>query len=1010
MTNDADEIPLESPSDSIPESAGIHEEVKPTSTTNDFYVVALGGSAGSLSALEKFFKSLPADTGMAFVVVSHMEQSRENMLPGIIRRWTKMPVIEAEDGTPLQPNRVFIMPETAYMSILNEKLHLIPRQKEGGHHLPIDLFFQSLAKDVKHRAIAVVLSGMDGDGSIGIKMIMENLGLVIAQEPTTAEFDSMPLNAIATELVDYVLPPEEIPEKILSYASNPLPKSLREASFQEGTNALQKIITTIKTVTGHDFSQYKRNTILRRIERRMQSQQMKHFSEYLKLLDENTLEVDLLFKELLIGVTKFFRDAEAFRLLKERLLEYIRTAKFEENTFRVWVAACSTGEEAYSIAILLLECMEELKKDIKIQIFATDINNIAIELSRLGTYPHNIEGDVSAERLSKYFTRQATGEYTVKKEVRELIIFATHNLTKDAPFTKLHLLTCRNFLIYISAEMQKKLIPVFNYALHKDGMLFLGPSEALNGYSEYFSVLESKWKIYQKTNVTSALSRMVDFPFTFPIISVKSAVMERAAVMPETLIPNVIQKILVAEFAPPCVIINSKGEILYINGRTGKYLELSPGVSIMNIYMMAREGLRYALTSAIQRAVFENMPQLVERVNVKTNGHYEMINLRVRPLVELQSLKGLMLVVFEDAEMEVKTVKANPKTTSTVAEASSAEIAELEKELDYTRMRLQMTIEEMETSLEELKSTNEELQSANEELQSTNEEAMTNKEEMLSLNEELMAINMQYQQKGQELAEINNDIKNLLDSTDIATIFVDNEINIKRFTPKATQILNIIPTDVGRPLEHIATNLEYSTIIRDVREVLEHLTKKEVQVKSKSGQWFAMRISPYRTLTNYIDGVVITFSDITTIKVYEAKLLKSEMLLKEAQRIAQIGHFEFDMVKKELNWSDELYRIYGFQPGTFTPDRNFFEKSSNAEELEEITKIIEQSLKTLQPFSFERKVKMHGGNVKIIHTEGMFLKDESGQARCIIGTEQDVTERNKIEDDLRAENAALKRN
>ncbi|HYF02448.1 MAG TPA: CheR family methyltransferase [Patescibacteria group bacterium] len=1008
MTNDS-ENPLHSPFDSLPESAGIHVEEKPKSTANDFYVVALGGSAGSLSALEKFFKNLPPDMGMAFVVVSHLDQSRENMLPGIIRRWTKMPVIEAEEGMALQPNRVFMMPETAYMSILNEKLHLIPRQKEGGHHLPIDLFFQSLAKDVKHRAIGVVLSGMDGDGSIGVKVIMENLGLVIAQEPTTAEFDSMPLNAIATELVDYVLPPEEIPEKILSYASNPLPKSLRNASYQEGSNALQKIITTIKTVTGHDFSQYKRNTILRRIERRMQSQQMKHFSEYLKYLDENTLEVDLLFKELLIGVTKFFRDAEAFRLLKERLLEYIRTTKFEDNTFRVWVAACSTGEEAYSIAILLLECIEELKKDLKIQIFATDINNVAIELSRLGTYPHNIEGDVSQERLSKYFTRHATGEYTVKKAVREQIIFATHNLTKDAPFTKLNLLTCRNFLIYISAEMQKRLIPVFNYALQKDGILFLGPSEALNGYSEYFSVLESKWKIYQKTNVTSALSRMVDFPFTFPVISLKSSVIERA-VMPETLIPNVIQKILVAEFAPPCVIINSKGEILYINGRTGKYLELSPGVSIMNIFMMAREGLKYALSSAIQRAASENMPQLVERVNVKTNGHYEMINLRVRPLVELQSLKGLMLVVFEDAGIEEGTAKAKRKTKSKAAAVSSAEIAELEKELEYTRMRLQMTTEEMETSLEELKSTNEELQSANEELQSTNEEAMTNKEEMLSLNEELMAINMQYQAKGQELAEINNDIKNLLDSTDIATIFVDNEINIKRFTPKSTQILNIIPTDVGRPLEHISTNLEYTAMISDVRDVLEHLTKKEVQVKSKSGHWFSMRISPYRTLSNYIDGVVITFSDITTIKQYEEKLLKSEMLLKEAQRMAHIGHFEFDMKKGELNWSDELYRIYGYQPGTFTPDRHFFEKTSSAEELKEITKIIENSLQTLQPFSFERRVKTHGGSVRIIHTEGIFLKDESGKPRCVIGIEQDVTDRKKTEDNLHTENASLKRN
>ncbi|MES2766106.1 MAG: CheR family methyltransferase [Bacteroidota bacterium] len=992
MINDH-ETPLKIQTDSLPESAGISIEEKPKSIHNEFYVVALGGSAGSLSALEKFFKNLPGETGIAFVVVSHLDPSQENMLPDIIARWTKMQVIQVENGTALRPDCVFIMPPTSYMSIQNEKLYLMPRQKEGGSRLPIDLFFQSLANDVKHRAIGVVLSGMDGDGSIGVKLIMENLGLVVAQEPSTAEFDSMPLNAIATELVDFVLPPEEMPEKILAYVSNPLPKSLRDTSYQDGTGALKKILSTIKIKTGHDFGQYKRNTILRRIERRMQGQQMTHFSQYLKYLDENPFEVQLLFKELLIGVTKFFRDPEAFDLLKAKMLDYLRTTEIEDNTIRVWVTACSTGEEAYSIAIMLLECIEELQqKHFKIQIFATDINDVAIEFARQGTYSHNIEGDVSAERLLKYFTHQGTGEYTVKKEVRELIIFATHNLTKDAPFTKLHLLSCRNFLIYVSAEMQKKLVPVFNYGLRTDGILFLGPSEALSGFSDYFSVLESKWKIYKKVNASVTLSRMVDFPFNFPTVSFKTTA-ERS-VMPETLLPGVIQKILIAEYAPPCVIINAKGEILYINGRTGKYLELSSGLSTMNVFIMAREGLKYELSTAIQKAINENTPQLAERVNVKTNGHYQLINLRVKPLIEMETLKGLLLVVFEDIGELEEPQKAKRKSKKETSALTSSEISKLEKELNYTQQRLQITTEEMQTSLEELKSTNEELQSANEELQSTNEEAMTNKEEMSSLNEELIAINMQYQTKAQEMTEINNDIKNLLDSTDIATIFIGNDLNIKRFTPKTTQLLNILPTDIGRPISHITTNLENCDLENEVQNVLENLSKKETQVQSKSGQWFTMRVSPYRTLDNYINGAVITFSDITAIKQYQIQLLKSELLLKEAQRIARIGHFEFDLKSKKLIWSDELYRIYGFKPGTFTPDLEFFKETTDAEEFDAIAKIIEKALQSKEPFSFERKVNMLG-DARIFHTEAIFLTDAANDLNYIIGTEQDVTDRKK---------------
>jgi len=855
--------------------------------TNDkFPIVGLGGSAGSLEAFELFFRNMPADSGMAFVVVVHLLPNQPGQLPDIIQQVTHMPVLEAADGLKVRPNHVYVIPPAWEMSILHGTLLLFAPTQVRGKRLPIDFFFQSLAKDVRERAVCIILSGMGSDGTIGLKMVMENFGMVMVQSPETAEYDAMPRSAIATEFVDYVLPTEQMPAKLLEYLHKPLmarPRRESAESASKPAHALQKIFILIRAQTGHDFSFYKRNTVFRRIERRMNAHQIKEFTHYVRYLQENSSEVEALFKELLIGVTKFFRDPEAFELLKARLLPLLRQ-KPADSVIRVWAPGCSTGEEAYSLAITLLECLDNIdpNKYLKIQIFATDINREGIDFARAGLYPENLVADVSPERLARFFVKQ-DGSYHISKEVRDVVIFALHNITKDAPFTKLDLLCCRNLLIYLSAELQKSLLPIFHYALNPGGLLFLGPSENLTSFQDLFTPQDIKWKISRRNDTTSSLNRLANFPFA---LSRQQATTAGAPSSMTSSTPRkdgpfalLVQKILLRTYTPPAVVINHKGEILYINGRTGRYLEPAPGLGGLNIFEMAREELNYEISAAVHKASSTQEEVVAENVKVKTDAGYQLLRLTVKYLREPEQLAGLLLLAFEDQPTPRK-VRAG-KTNGHSDLSRDAVVAALEKELQYTKHRLQTTIEEMESSLEELKSTNEELQSANEELQSTNEEAMTNKEEMQSLNEELMTLNMQYLSKTEELSQAANDMKNLLDATEIATIFLDNDMTIKRFTPSVGRIVPLHLADVGRPITHFANNLRYAALAQDVRQVLDRLTSVEVTIQTLTNEWYAMRILPYRTLDNYISGAVITFTEVTNMKHLEEQL-RETMLYTES--------------------------------------------------------------------------------------------------------------------------------
>jgi two-component system CheB/CheR fusion protein len=820
--------------------------------------------------MEKFFTHMPADSGMAFVVIMHLDRSHSGSVAELIQKFTPMPVKEAPDGEQVEPDTVYVIPRNKDMGIHNRKLLLLAPSKPNGYRLPIDYFLQSLAEDQWNRAVGIIMSGMGSDGETGVRMIKEKLGMVMVQDPETAQYSSMPQSAIGTNLVDYVLSPEEMPIKLIQYLNHPaMAEEINEQSKNESRDAtaIQKILMLLRTHNGHDFAQYKKNTITRRIDRRLAFHQLPDYGHYINYLRENPHEIDVLFNELLIGVTKFFRDHAAFDVLKEKLFGVLRQ-KAESDPVRVWVAGCSTGEEAYSVAMLLMECLGTMKirKLPKVQIFATDLDSDAIEQARQGIYLDNIAADVSPERLERFFTKK-DDRYVVKKELREMIVFAQHNIIKDAPFTRLDLLCCRNVMIYLNADLQKKIIPIFHYSLNSKGVLFLGPAETLGGFSDMFVPIDAKWKIFERKEGASSMGKMIDFPFNVSKQPIQVFKMDEPKPIKKKTLSETYNKILLDNYTPASVLINEKGDILYINGRTGKFLELNSGEAIMNVNQMAREELKYALSNAIHQARAQKMPITVNEIKIREDGMTRLVKLKVEILQD-SALHGLVLIIFEDRGFQKKN---NLKKKEAKSE-NSAVTEELEKELLYTKQQLHNTIEQMETSLEELKSTNEELQSTNEELQSTNEESLTTKEEMQSLNEELMTINMQYQAKAEELTQLNNDMKNLLDNTEIGTIFLDTNMTILRFTPQVKKLFNVIPTDIGRSINDIVFNFDYNGLEEDIHRVIETLAIKEAEIKTKSDEWYTLRIMPYRTMDNFINGAVLTFNKITSLKHLEYQL------------------------------------------------------------------------------------------------------------------------------------------
>jgi two-component system CheB/CheR fusion protein len=738
--------------------------------------------------------------------------------------------------------------------------------------MPIDFFFRSLAEDHGEKAICIILSGTGSDGTLGLRAITGAGGMSMVQDPASAKYDGMPESAINTGLADYILPADKMPEQLIAYVAHFHPAVTRRAhALPEKTpGAMQKIFMLLRSKTGHDFSLYKKNTIHRRIEKRMSVHHFEDASQYVRYLQDHPDEVKMLFKELLIGVTNFFRDAEAFEILKKKILPKMLSGKPENYELRVWTPGCATGEEVYSTAMVIREYMDELKHDFKVQIFGTDIDDDAIARARAGLYPGNIGLDVNPQRLKRFFLREENG-YRIKKDIREDVIFAIQNVIKDPPFTRLDLISCRNLMIYLEPELQNKLLPVFHYSLKPGGVLFLGPSEGIGGFSDIFPTIDKKWKFYQRKESKSSVD-----VFTLPALP--EAYEQDGAEKPgevrrirEMRIPALAQRILLANFAPPSVIVNMKGDIIYIHGQIGKYLEPPPGQPTVNVLEMARKGLRMELRSALQKAVANNREVALRDLKVITDGGIQPVNLTVKPIREGEKGEGLYLVTFDDVP---PVRKAAPERSKGKSVRESKHVTELEQDLRYTRESLQATIEELQASNEELKSTNEEMQSTNEELQSTNEELETSKEELQSINEELITVNAELQIKIEQLSRAEGDMKNLLDSINVGSIFLDRELKIKRFTTEITNVINLIVSDIGRPLGHIVTNLEDVDLVADAGNALETLRWSEKELLSKDGKYYLMRTIPYRSMENVIDGVVITFTEITRLKKQAEELKK----------------------------------------------------------------------------------------------------------------------------------------
>lgn len=848
-----------------------------TQPESGFPIVGIGASAGGLAAFEAFFSAMPTDSevGMAFVLVQHLAPDHKSILSDLVKRYTRMKVIEVEDGMEVCPNCAYIIPPNRDMAFLHGRLHLLEPTAPRGLRLPIDFFFRSLAQDQRERAICIVLSGTGSDGTLGVRAVKGEGGVAMVQDPNSTDFDGMPRSAIATGLVDYVLPPAEMPAQLVAYANFAFGRKPRPVSVPcpraEGT--VRKVCLLLRSQTGHDFSQYKQNTIVRRVERRMALHQIDRSDEYLRYLQKNPAETEALFRDLLINVTNFFRDPDAFAALASEAIPRLFANKAAGETVRVWVCGCSTGEEAYSIAILIREHVETLKQAFKVQIFATDVDKQAIDQARTGVFPPSIAADVSSERLARFFIPISEGgAYRVQKDIRDMLVFSEQDMIKDPPFSKLDMVSCRNLLIYLGGELQRRLVPLFYYALNPGGVLFLGTSESIGDNVALFRPLCGKWKIYTRRDDSPSAPRAVVGTLMAPPVLEPPAHSRPTHTEQQWSLRELTQKAILDHYVQAALLINARGEILHICGRTGKYLEPAPGDAAMNVLHMAREGLRRPLATAIHKVVASKEPVFCSGLRVKANGDTITASLAVRPVAADHGRAGasdILLIVLEETPLTGADLSGQPATGPEAASVTEADkrIAVLEQELRAKEEYLQTTLEEMETSNEELKSTNEEMQSVNEELQSTNEELETSKEELQSVNEELATVNAELQTKVADLSQNNNDMNNLLAGTGVGTLFVDLQLRISRFTPAATQVINLIQTDVGRPVAHVVSNLVgYDRLVEDAQAVLDDLIPREVEVQTKAGTWFLMRIRPYRTLTNVIEGVVLTFVDITEHK------------------------------------------------------------------------------------------------------------------------------------------------
>ncbi len=836
-------------------------------------ILGIGASAGGLEPLEQFVAQVPAQSHIAYVVVQHLDPNHETLLTDLLQRVTSMRVREVTQGMAIEPDCVYVIPPNTELSVVDGVLHLAPPMEPRGMRLPIDVLFSSLASTQGERAIGVVLSGMGSDGTLGLQAIKTVGGLTGVQQPDTAQFDAMPKSAIKADCVDIIAPPGDLPARILACLEQmPDLGAPTEPSVEPErvSTPLQRILHLLQERTRHDFSLYKPSTLHRRIERRMAVHEIETLALYADFLQRNLQEVDLLFKEVLIGVTSFFRDAQVWQYLAETALPELLARQPKEPHLRAWVVGCSTGEEAYSLAIIFIEALEKLPQDhdFSLQIFASDLSPDAIATARRSYYPAEISKSVSAGRLERLFTADHDG-YRVNSKIRDLVLFAQQDVALDPPFTRLDLISCRNLLIYFDQSLQRRLMSLFHYSLRAGGVLLLGSSETVGRNTQLFAPIDSKQRLYQRQeNARSADFRLrrKSFPPLAWIPKEPPVTPSNTPSPTDDNLQTAADQVLLQVYAPAAVVVNDAGDVVYISGRTGKYLEPAAGKANWNFHAMVREGLRTPIASALRQAEKQNEALQLRGLKVHLpGGCTQSVNITVQALQEPTALRGMKMIVFRDIAATHASSGDKNKSKRASQKTDTVDIKQYQDEIQTLR-------EENRASREELQSANEELQSTNEELQSTNEELTTSKEEMQSMNEELQTINTEMQTKLDDLALAQSDMKNLLNSIEIAILFLDQDLNLRRFTDRASKIISIREGDIGRPLSDLTNTLQYPELTDDALNTLSTLAFSEKQITSTDGRWFTVRIMPYHRLDNVIDGVVITLLDITKTKELEQNL------------------------------------------------------------------------------------------------------------------------------------------
>lgn len=962
------------------------------------HYVAIGASAGGLEAVEAFFSNMSANSGLAFVVIQHLSPDYKSLMVEILSKRTEMPVRRAEEGMQVEANTVYLNSPKKNLTIFHGKLLQVEQDHSRGINLPIDVFLRSLADDQGEKAVGVILSGTGSDGTRGIRVIKESGGMVMVQDEESAKFDGMPRSAISTGLADFVLPPDEMPGQLMSYTKHPyVAKSERSDSLLTDEDGLTRIFSLLREKTKVDFTYYKPSTVVRRIERRMSVNQIHDLRDYVRFMESYPREVTSLYRELLIGVTSFFRDRDAFEILEEKLLPSL-FANLANNEIRFWVAGCSSGEEAYSIAMVSQECMARLGKSIDVKIFATDVDHDVILQAGNGVFPESIAADLNPKYLSKYFQKKDDC-FQISRNLREMVVFAQHNLIKDPPFTKIDLVSCRNLLIYLQPVLQKKALEMFNFSLNPGGYLFLGSSETTGDMSDFFEPLHHKWKIYRsrgKRKLAGLNHEVTPYDVRDRLSSMRVA---RAGHVlrsyeEERILERFLQG-LAGDYIPLAIVVNDQMELLHVIGDSTGFFKVPAGKIHNEVSRMAVKELAIPLATGIQKVFKKGEEHRFTNIRIPNGESTKVVNMRIKMLPEKKGQEPLVAVFFD--EETVKSEKRSDKDEQTsydIGKVAEQRIIDLEQELQFSRENLQATIEELETSNEELQATNEELLASNEELQSTNEE-------LQSVNEELFTVNAEYQRKIMELTELSNDMENLLNSTQIGTIFLDENLEIRKITPIVSALFKVTEHDVGRPFSFLVHNLVDVDPLKEVVRVQKRGKPNDVEVLDKSGNWFLMRILPYQIGPRTVSGVLLTFIPISNAKRAQQAQRESEERYALAQRAANIGSWDWDMVTNELHWSEMIEPMFGFAQGDFAGTYQAFLDRVHPDDRKYVIDSVEAAVHEDKQYSVKHRIVLPDGNVRWVSETGEVYRDERGKPVRMVGVVQDITARKNAEDVLR---------